>query len=312
MLTNRKWLRVAIVQTLVVMLCAQMAWAQGQQRGQQRQRGNQNRQRGQGFGGLLGGMFGRGGVTAGQVLSTLRRTEDKGLIALLKLTDSQKKRLEDLSNTRRESMRDRFANFREQSEEERAKATESFRKDGEKYEKDQMAILTSKQKDALHAIVWQLQGARSLLDAKLQAVLKLDKEQVGQIEKLLNPPRETPDRDGFREQFAKLRELPEEERRAAFDKFRKDREEQQKKAEKTRKDNEEKAVALLGKWDKELEYLEATSTPSLTDEQKRSLSSRRGGRQGGTRNRGGQGGNTRGRGNTNRGGGRSNRPSRPE
>jgi len=317
MLTNRKWLKVAVVQTLVVMLCAQMAWAQGQreqQRGQQRgQRGQRQggRQGGQAFGGLFGG--GRG-VTVGQILSTLRRTEDKTLITILKLTDAQKKKLDDLSTARREGMRDRFAqlgNFRDQTEAERAKLMETFRKDGEKYEKDQLVVLNKNQREDLQGVAWIVAGTRALLDKKLQALLKLEKEQIAQIDKLLNPPRETQDRQSGADAFRALRELEGKAREDAIAKLRKDREDRQTKAAATRKKNEEKAEAVLTE-DQQLAYLEATSSPELTDDQKTKLT-QRGGRQGGTRNRsGGQGGNTRNRGgNNNRGGGRSNRPSRP-
>jgi hypothetical protein len=310
MLTNRKWLKVAIVQTLVVMLCAQMASAQGQ-RGQQRgQRQGGQRQGGRQGGQAFGGLFGGRGVTVSQVLSTLRRTEDKGLIAILKLTDSQKKKLDDLSTTRREGMRDRFAqlgNFRDQTEEERAKLMESFRKDGEKYTDGQLAVLNNKQRDALYGTAWQLQGTRALLDKKLQKLLELKKEQIAQIDKLLNPPRETQDRQSGAEAFRALRDLEGKAREDAIAKLRKDREDRQAKAAATRKKSEEKAEGVLNE-DQQLAYLEATSSPELSKEQKDALT-RRGGRQGGTRNR--SGGNTGGRGNTNRGGGRSNRPSRP-
>ena len=229
--------------------------------------------------GIFGGLFGGGrGVTVGQILSTLRRTEDKTLITILKLTDAQKKKLDDLSTTRREGMRDRFAqlgNFRDQTEEERAKLMESFRKDGEKYEKDQLAVLNKNQREDLQGVAWIVAGTRALLDKKLQALLKLEKEQIAQIDKLLNPPRETQDRQSGAEAFRALRELEGKAREDAIAKLRKDREDRQTKAAATRKKNEEKAEGVLNE-DQQLAYLEATSSPELTDDQKTKLTQRGG------------------------------------
>ncbi|MEO1998834.1 MAG: hypothetical protein ABGZ17_26605, partial [Planctomycetaceae bacterium] len=189
---------------------------------------------------------------------------------------------------------------------------ETFRKDGEKYEKDQLVVLNKNQREDLQGVAWIVAGTRALLDKKLQAVLKLEKEQIAQIDKLLNPPRETQDRQSGAEAFRALRELEGKAREDAIAKLRKDREDRQAKAAATRKKSEEKAEGVLTE-DQQFAYLEATSSPELTDAQKTKLTQRGGGRQGGTRNRsGGQGGNTRNRGgNNNRDGGRSNRPARP-
>ena len=310
MLTHRKCLRLAVLPTLVVMICAQGLWAQREQGGNRQQRGQRgSRQGGQSrFGGGFGGFggFGGGGMNKTALLGRLKDKEGKDNI--LKITAAQKKKLDDLSEQRRSEMRDLFSSlrdFRDLPEDEREKKMADLRKRGEEAGKKQLAVLTAKQQQRLSEILYQVLGVRALLQEDVAKELELTEAQQADIKKLLNPPRDENRGANGRDRFAQLREAQGEEREKLLQQLREEmtklREEQTKK----RKENEAKALKVLTAIQGDL--FELMQGDKLSTEVVTSLTSRNRSRGGNTRSRGGQGG---GRGNRS-GGGRPTRPSRP-
>lgn len=277
-----------LVFSLASVLLVDTGFAQPGGRGQGGQRGGGQRGGGQRGGGFAGGGFGGRGLDKG----TLLRAEV--VLKELKATESQTKQLETLQEERRASQRDRFAQIRDLSEEERNELFAKLRAEGQEFEKKLVGVLSEKQQQRLSEIYIQLRGVSALNDETVAKELELSDDQKTKIRTALESQR-----GGERIDFRALRDLSDEERQAQFEKMRAD-------AEKRRADAEKKALAVLDEIQTDMWELMQGEKVAFTA---RDLMGNRGG---GGRGGFGQGGRTRGGRPGGNDGGRPSRPGRPD
>lgn len=222
---------------LAITVCVDSVWAQGRPGGQGAPGGRG--QRG-GFGGGPGGGFGGGGF-GGRGMDKQSLLGNEIVQKDLKLTDAQKKKIEDKRTAQRESMRTLFSDLRDLSEDERAKRFEELRKRGQDAEKEVLAILDEGQQERLGEIFVQVRGVSALMSDDISKELEITEPQKEKIREALESGR-----GGFdRELFASLRDLSAEEREKKMADIRKD-------MEKRREESEKKAIAQLSDVQKDL------------------------------------------------------------
>ncbi|MCB0826371.1 MAG: hypothetical protein KDC26_09295 [Armatimonadetes bacterium] len=155
------------------------ASAQGRgQGGGQQGGGGQGRGQGGGFGGQRGGMMG-GGASVAQLVGRADVQKD------IKLTDEQKTKIEKINadaQAQRQAMFEEMRNGGGGGD--RQAMMSQFQKMQEDIDKKVEAVLTAEQKTRITQIKVQLQGARALMDNKIQNELKLSVDQKKKIEDL--------------------------------------------------------------------------------------------------------------------------------
>lgn len=166
-----------------------------------------------------GGFFGGAGRGIG-IDSLLRNDKVREELDLL---EPQIEELKKLGESMRRNRPD-FSRFRDMSADERRKAFEKMRAEGEKRAKEMEAkikeILLPQQWERLQQIRVQLMGVRALLDREVQSKLKLSEQQVAKITEAFQQSRQKMgqlmqsmrggNREGIREKFAALQKETEE------------------------------------------------------------------------------------------------------
>lgn len=142
------------------------------------QGGGQGRGQGRGQGGMFGGMRGGGGPAGLVNREDVQRD--------IKVTDAQKKSLQDLQAKQREEQQARMQEMRNSGGGgfDREAMQKMMQENQAKHEKAVKEILDEKQWLRVKQIWVQLQGNRAILNAEVQKELKMTDEQVGKVKDL--------------------------------------------------------------------------------------------------------------------------------
>lgn len=175
----KKTLLTLIAVSILAIGAVAPASAQGRgQGGGQQGGGGQGRGQGGGFGGQRGGMMGQGASVA-QLVGRADVQKD------IKLTDEQKSKIEKINadaQAQRQAMFEEMRNGGGGGD--RQAMMSQMQKMQEDIDKKVEAVLTAEQKTRIMQIKVQLQGARALMDTKIQNELKLSVDQKKKIEDL--------------------------------------------------------------------------------------------------------------------------------
>lgn len=141
-------------------------------------------------GGGPGGPGGRGGRMGGMMMGSGMLLRQEAVQKELSLTDEQKTKLKEAVPEGRGPGGGGGANFRDMSEEERAKAMEERAKQAAETEKKIAGILDEKQNARLKQIRLQITGARAIMNEEVAKELGITEEQTTKIREAMTALRE--------------------------------------------------------------------------------------------------------------------------
>lgn len=130
---------------------------------------------GGGFGGQRGGMMGQGGASIAQLVGRADVQKD------IKLSAEQKSKIEKINSDAQAQRQSMFEEMRNGGGGDRQAMMGQFQKMQEDIDKKVEAVLNDEQKARITQIKVQLQGARALMDTKIQSELKLSVDQKKKI-----------------------------------------------------------------------------------------------------------------------------------